>query len=566
MTPLFLQRLLKSVVPRLCEPCDASGRPAKLHGRGTRVRGTLLGGLLAMLISGCVTPWERSALLKGHQDNIDNIHGPTERRLLGSLWEKKKEEIEASDGSLKPIPGTDEYTAAEELYQNEQYAVAQASFKKVAKKYKKSEIREDALFMEGEAAYQQGNFYQAENAYAKLLRDYPSTRHLDDVSKRLFEIARQWLDFPKVAEVGEIQQANFDDFGNRLPPEKPPEKGRAPVWIPNFTDKSKPWFDTEGNGIGCLRLIWLNDPTGPLADDALMLAASHYARRNNFVEADRHFTLLREEYPNSPHVQNAFVLGSHVKLMSYQGSAYDGKTLEDAESLKKSILRLYPDSADAKRIEDELARMEEAKADREWDLVVFYERKGNKRAQAVYCHLVIDRFPQSQAAARARKRLQELGPEYATGQRLLTSRPDPDRAWWDMRNARDVNPPAPVPPPKAAPAEEPADEKSPAPPRRLFGVFGRGANGDAPSEDSDAKPIEEAEDPPRRGWFGRPLPTPPESPGDEEATETLINGEEAPDESTRSRFRFTLPRRLSRETIDTEDAPVEPGMSGASRL
>ncbi len=535
-------------------------------------RRAFVGGLLALLLPGCVTPWERSALLKRGNDDIDNIHGPTERRLLGSLWEKKKEEIENSDGSLKPIPGTEEYTAAEELFKDEKYDVAQASFKKVANKYKKSEIREDALFMQGEAAYQQGNFYAAENAYAKLLRDYPSTRHLDDVSKRLFEIARQWLDFAQVADVGEIQQANFDDFGNRLPPEKPPEKSQAPVWVPNFTDKSKPWFDTEGNGVACLRLIWLNDPTGPLADDALMLAASHYARRNNFVEADRHFTLLREEYPNSPHVQNAFVLGSHVKLMSYQGANYDGKTLDDAESLKKSILRLYPDSPDGKRIQDELARMEEAKADREWELVVFYERKGNKRAQAVYCHLVIDRFPQSQAAARARKRLDELGPAYSSGQRLLTTQPDPERAWWDMRNARDVNPlpqsrPAQsaVEPVPAEPESEP--EKPTTPPRRLFGVFGRGSNGDAPVEDTEAKPIEDAEDSPRRGWFGRPLPTPPESPGDEEARETLINGEdEETEEPSRSRFRFSLPRRLSRETIDEKDAPIEPGMSGQSRL
>lgn len=526
----------------------------------------LVGGLLALLLPGCVTPWERSALLKGRQDNIDNIHGPTERRLLGSLWEKKKEEVDPGDGTFKPIPGTEEYVAAEEFYKDEKYDVAQASFKKVASKYKKSEIREDALFMQGEAAYQQGNFYQAENAYAKLLRDYPSTRHLDDVSKRLFEIARQWLDFPKVAEVGEIQQANFDDFGNRLPAEKPPESAKAPVWVPNFTDKSKPWFDTEGNGVACLRLIWLNDPTGPLADDALMLAASHYARRNNFVEADRHFTLLREEYPNSPHVQNAFVLGSHVKLMSYQGANYDGKTLEDAESLKKSILRLYPDSQDSKRIEAELARMEEAKADREWELVVLYERKGNKRAQAVYCHLLIDRFPQSQAAQRAKQRLQELGPAYASGQRLLSSQPDPERAWWDMRNTRDVNPsPQPVTTPKATEPEVPPAETVPAPPRRLFGVFGRGSNSEEPIEDSDAKPIEEAEDPPRRGWFGRPVPMPPESPGDAEPTETLINGEETA-EPSRSRFRFSLPRRLNRDTIEKDDAPIEPGMSGESRL
>jgi outer membrane protein assembly factor BamD (BamD/ComL family) len=515
------------------------------------------------ILAGCVTPWERKSLLEDKNANIDNVRGPTERRLRDYLWQKKQEEIAESDGTLKPIAGTEEYVAAESFYDDKQYVEAQAAFKKVAKKFKKSEIREDALFMQGEAAFQQGNFYAAENAYAMLLRDFPSTRHLDNVSQRLFEISRQWLDFPKVAEVGEIQQANFDDFSQRLPADSPVEKGRTPVWVPNFTDKSKPWFDTEGNGIACLRLIWLNDPTGPLADDALMLAASHYSRRNNFVEADRHFTLLREEYPNSPHVQNAFVLGSHVKLMSYQGAAYDGKTLQDAEGLKKTILRLYPEAKDRGRVEDELARIEEAKADREWELVTFYERKGNKRAQAVHCHLVIDRFPHSQAAQRARKRLQDLGPEYANGQRLLTSRPDPDRAWYDLRNPRDATPPAlPPQPPAKAKVEEPKAEKPATPPRRLFGIFGGNSeNEDAPT-DSEAKPIEDSEDPPRRNWFGRPVPQ--ESPVDEEPRETLINGE---DEEPRSRnpFRFSRPRRLDDATTE-KDAPSEPGMSGSSRL
>ena len=94
--------------------------------------------------------------------------------------------------------------------------------------------------------------------------------------------------------------------------------------------------------------------------DALMMTASHYARRGNYIEADRHYTLLREEYPNSPHVQTAFVLGSHVKLMAYQGPAYDGKALQDAEHLKESTIRLYPASEERSRLENELQRIEDA--------------------------------------------------------------------------------------------------------------------------------------------------------------------------------------------------------------
>ena len=498
--------------------------------------GLLLG--IALLISGCVTPWERSSLMGGRETTIDNVQGPTERRLRDVLWRKEKEEYIASNGSLKPLPGTDDYLKAEELYDQEQYEDAAKAFKKVAKKYKKSEIREDALFMEAESAYNLGHYAKAQDRYSMLLKDYPSTRHLDDVSQRLFEIARMWLDFPEQASITEVSQVNYDNFGAKLPAVEPAKKQSwgASLW-PNMTDKSRPIFDPEGNGVGALRLIWLNDPTGPLADDSLMLAASHYARAGNFIEADRHYTLLREEYPNSPHVQNAFVLGSHVKLMSYEGPAYDEKSLNDAEQLKESILRLYPEIEDRERIQKELNKIEFAKAEREWQQVVFHERKGNARAQAVYCHLVLQRFPQTPFAEMARERLVALGPEYSNGRALLN--PQPDQPKYRRTFAAGppplTNTPSSMRPstakPQPQPVEEPEPETEPAPaPRRFLPPWGG----------SD-------EEPPQK------LPE-PESPGDEfvpEEPERTVAGEAAPGEKsepTGNRWlrmpRFTPPRRL----------------------
>ena len=163
----------------------------------------------------------------------------------------------------------------------------------------------------------------------------------------------------------------------------------------------------------------MNDPTGPLADDAMMLVASHHARKGNFVESDRFFQMLRETFPNSPHLQEAFLLGSHVKLMSYQGAEYEGKTLTEAELLKERTLRLYPNIEDKDRLKRELAQIDEAKAEREWGQVQFWLRKDNKRAAAVYCNQVIARFPESPFAEKARRQLEELGPQYASGAALL---------------------------------------------------------------------------------------------------------------------------------------------------
>ncbi|WP_010584178.1 tetratricopeptide repeat protein [Schlesneria paludicola] len=371
---------------------------------------------------GCASPWEKSALLKDSTPDISRIQGPTQRSLA-NVFRKKQDEEGLMDGdSLKPIKGTPEYLEATELFKAEKYDEAQAAFKKVAKKFKKSEIREDALFMEAEAAWKREHYATAHDAYAVLLKEYPSTRHLNVVSERMFKLGRMWLDFPEVANLGEIQRVNFDDPTKALPSEEPPKVPKAPpIFVPNFSDKSKPLFDTPGNGVAALSAVWMNDPTGPLADDAMMLVASYHARKGNYVEADRYFQMLRETFPSSPHVQNAFVLGSHVKLMSYQGPAYDGRTLQEAQLLKESTLKLYPNLPDQERLKEELAMIQDEEALRTWVNAKFYLKKGKKRSAAIFCHEVITQYPKSRYANEAREMLLQLGPEYVSGAAFLTS-------------------------------------------------------------------------------------------------------------------------------------------------
>ena len=122
--------------------------------------------VLVTWLTGCATPWEKSALLKDNFPKIDRVQGPTERSLRNLFKQKQDDENDLANNtlsgkSLKPMAGTDDYLAATELYQDESYSAAQKAFKKVAKKYKKSEIREDALFMEAESAWKQDHYANA---------------------------------------------------------------------------------------------------------------------------------------------------------------------------------------------------------------------------------------------------------------------------------------------------------------------------------------------------------------------------------------------------------------------
>lgn len=529
-------------------------------GRTERPRGLLRRRALVLLIllsslPGCVTPWEKSALMKDTYPNIEKVQGPTERRMRGMFWKRRMESADESD-SLKPLAGTDEYLEATELYNNEQYAEAQASFKKVAKKYKKSEIREDALFMQAESAFQQEHYSKSHDLYAVLLKEYPSTRHLDVVSERLFKIGRIWLDFPEVAKLNEIQQINFEDPKHRLPPEEPPKVSKTPIFVPNFRDKTRPTFDTAGNGVAALQAIWMNDPTGPLADDAMMLVASHHARKGNYVEADRYFRMLRETFPNSPHLQDAFLLGSHVKLMSYQGADYDGKSLNDAQMLKESTLRLYPNIADAERLRIELAKIEDAKAEREWRQVEFWLHKKNKRAASIMAHQLIAHFPKSAQAEKAREQLEIMGPEYVSGAVVLTP-VDPKKPPLWQRIIPGTQPKTQQAPPTSPPAaaEENASPKpEQKPPRWLPQSPFRKR-----PETTPGNPADPAENPSDSDH-------PAEDPGSSNQVASGTKPEEKSSSKKRSRGFWPAPKRLPDDADSGATKLDASGESGRTKL
>lgn len=400
-------------------------------------------GMASMLIAltGCAKqgslvsqqkPQSSSIRFVANQNSDDSAYsGPLERTLRGSRWEKQKADAVTSGESFA-IDGLHDYQAAESLYLDGRYAEAEKAFKRLAKQRRSSQesftmrmerfwgvrskssldtytnfgdpIEEDALFMKAECQFEQKKYATAQDSYDALLTQYPSTRHLDAVSRRYFRIARYWLGFPEdVNESGDVKQVSNseeDDFANSEPFHFP--------LVPNLTDKTRPMFDTRGRALAALRSIWLHDATGPLADDALMVSASFLLRAKDFEESARHYKMLREQYPESPHFRDAFLLGSHVTLASYQGSNYDGQSLDEAIELKEAALRIFPDLTEEERnrLGGELQKMYDAEVARIWDRVEYFQAKQAPESVAVYCKILINRFPDTVYAERARQILE----------------------------------------------------------------------------------------------------------------------------------------------------------------
>lgn len=273
------------------------------------------------------------------------------------------------------------YNEGDALFREGKYAEAAEKFAVAVDRWPDSLLEEDALYMLGESYFFADRYGKARNTFDQLLQKYENSRHLDRVTTRQFAIGRFW------------DETGRDHY----------------LMAPNFTDKTRPWFDTHGNGLKVYENIRLTDPTGPLADDAVMAQGTAYFLDERYEDAAFQYEILRKDYPQSDHQKQAHLLGLQSYLNSYQGPQYDPTALKKAETLVDSTLRNL-----GHQLAEERPRLQQAKeairaqqAEREYDLGEYYFRLGyNRAAQQHYANVLRD-FPDTKFADLARQRMEK---------------------------------------------------------------------------------------------------------------------------------------------------------------
>ena len=278
----------------------------------------------------------------------------------------------------------DLHAEGEALYRQERYKDAAGKFAAAAARWPDSQLEEDSLFMLGECHFFVDEYPKAKTAYDKLLAKYDYTRHLDKVTKRMFSMGRYWEQIDLAGET-------------------------SPVFL-NMTDSSQPRFDTRGHAQKAYQSVQLHDPTGPLADDSVMAMANANFVRGRFEEAAYNYDLLRKEYPKSSHQLNAHKLGAESRMLMYQGPTYDGGPLDAAdEVMDQTLVQFHTELGEEReRLVQAKNKIVEERAERELAIAEFYDRKKYYGSVRFYCQQVIDEYPHTEAAAKARKRLTEI--------------------------------------------------------------------------------------------------------------------------------------------------------------
>jgi len=300
--------------------------------------------------------------------------------------------VEGAYANVKAIVGMgpnkqlaeSELRKGETLFKQEKYREAVEHLEVAAARWKDSTIEEDALFLLGECYFFTDQYAKAHDAYGNLLGKYTNSRYLDTVARRQFALGQYW--------------------------EKRYEKNPSWPITPNLTDKTRPRFDTFGHAIEAYQRVRLYDPTGPLADDSVMAVANAYFVRGRFEAAAYNYDLLRREYPNSKHQAEAHLLGLQAKKQIYQGAQYDGDALKDARQIADQALMQFNGelTEEQQRLKRNRQELIEQQAMRDFAMAQFYETKRYYGASRFYYNKVIDGFPRSKTADKARQRLEAI--------------------------------------------------------------------------------------------------------------------------------------------------------------
>ncbi len=275
------------------------------------------------------------------------------------------------------------YEKARAYFRAQRWDDAEDAFEAVYESYPDSPYAADARFHEAESRYGGENFRGAFELYKRYLDKHPLSAHASTIQRRVYDIG-----------VYTIQTG---------------KRGRLGIF--KFAD----------DGVEMLDFLVGAFPHGDLSDDALMYAAEYEIEAEKHLRAIGHLHDLVEFYPGSE-----WALAARLQLArSYRGvnrgDAYDAEALRRAAAQYKAYVEIV--TADTARAREyaslldtarsELRGVNEVLARKMLQASEYYLRTGKPDAAAAELRNLVTRYPASDAAAEARRRL--AGPEQGAG-------------------------------------------------------------------------------------------------------------------------------------------------------
>jgi len=261
--------------------------------------------------------------------------------------------------------------ALTELAQNKPKK-ARARLKKWLKRYPGSPRRPEALMALADAELALGNRMKAYRTYEKILDEYPGRESDERILRREFAIA--------VAFLAGVKQKFL---GMRL-------------------------FSAYDEALDMLDRITMRAPSATLAEEAIKAKAEYFYRTGQFELAEAEFGRLAQDFPRGRYYRYALLIAARAALARFPGLAFDDSALLEARERFITLKDQFPDLAAQEDVDAVIRRIEETMARKQLMVAQWYRKQGRQRSAAFYCEDILERWPQTAAAAEARDLLARL--------------------------------------------------------------------------------------------------------------------------------------------------------------
>jgi outer membrane assembly lipoprotein YfiO len=173
-----------------------------------------------------------------------------------------------------------------------------------------------------------------------------------------------------------------------------------------------PALSAIDEAIEMLYRIQQRSPGSPLAERALLRTADYYFQDGQFeLSADAYAAYIRS-YPRSPQIPSARLKQAFSNLAQFRGLRYDATPLLNARAQLVDLAAEYPQLAERQNLQAIINRIDSTFAERLLYTATFYRRTRQPLGAAYMYQEVIEAYPDSDQARRARRELTRL-PQWA---------------------------------------------------------------------------------------------------------------------------------------------------------
>ncbi len=256
------------------------------------------------------------------------------------------------------------------FFESEDYKKAIDEFEKLIKHYPLSKLSSEARFYIGLSYENMGEYYRAFKDYQQVIDKYPYTERVEEIIEREYRIGNLFY-------TGQKSKI----LGMALLPAK---------------DKA----------IEIFGIVVENGPYSQYADIAQYKLGQCYMEMDDYINAALAFKKIIENYPKSPLIDDAKYQIAICAVNSTSGPEYNEEDTDKAIKEFRDFVNRYPDSQMEKEARHFISKLENQKAQNDFNIAQFYEKRGNRDSAIIYYEEILNKYPESELAVKALERLQ----------------------------------------------------------------------------------------------------------------------------------------------------------------